>query len=165
MEIISISELNDFEPLYRFNCGNPFLNHFLFGYAYKNNELNIGKTFLLMDNKVVIGYVTICTASVEFNEMPNDYRSSYPRYPVPAVRIARLAVGKRFHGKGYGKLLLTYSFDRILYLSKSIGIKVILVDSKEESKTFYEHFGFRLLKEESSTYYMPIECLESAVSK
>ena len=144
-----------------FDSGEEKLNSYLTNYALENDIINIGKTFVCLENDEIVGFVTIANAQVDFQEMPDDYKKEMPRYPVPAIRIARLAVDKRYQKQGYGKRILSFAFKKILLASYNTGIKVIIVDAKEHSKSFYEHFGF--LKLVDSTYFLPIETIISAL--
>lgn len=138
-----------------FDCGSEDLNTYLKRFAYQNDKSGIGRTFVLLEGDVLIGYVTLCSASLVFENMPIGIK--VPRYPIPAIKIARLAVDKRYHGKGYGKELLAFSLEKVAILSEFIGVRFVTVDTKEESKTFYEHFGFIPLPMKKETYVLPIE--------
>ena len=159
MIIKSIKEFKGYS-FEAFDSGNEELNLYFKKYALINDDNNIGKTFVLSDNEDIIGFVTICNAQVEFQEMPATYTKWMPKYPVPAIRIARLAVDTKYQRKGYGTALLSFAFKKILLVSYNSGIKLVIVDAKDSSKAFYEGFGFKLLKE--LTYYLPIETLISA---
>ncbi len=143
-----------------FDCGNEDLNIYLKCFAYQNDKSGIGKTFVLFDNNKLVGFVTLCSASIAFKELPKNIK--LPRYPIPAIKIARLAVDKRFQGKGYGKELLRHSLDKIATLSEFIGVKFVTVDAKEESKPFYEKYGFVALPNKKETYILPIELVIKA---
>lgn len=144
-----------------FDCGNNELNFYLEKFASVNDFSNISKTFVSIIDKRVVGFVTLCTASLEFKELPKNY-NNLPKYPIPAIRIARLAVDKAYQGKGIGKSLLGFAFKKIILASLNVGIKLVVVDAKEEAKTFYEHFGFVSLPQNKQTYILPIEQIVQA---
>ena len=80
------------------------MNEFLSRYALKNDKIGIGKTFVALDNQEkIVGYFTLATAQVAYQEIPDDYRGKLPKYPIPALRIARLAIDKELQGKGIGR--------------------------------------------------------------
>ena len=143
-----------------FDCGNSDLNAYLKRYAYKNDKSGIGRTFVLFDNDKPVGYVTLCSASIDFENAPNNIK--LPRYPIPAIKIARLAVDKKYQNKGFGKELLAFSLEKIAMLAEFIGVKFVVVDAKEESKSFYEHFGFIPLPTNSDRFILPIEIVVRA---
>lgn len=141
-----------------FDCGNDDLNLYLKQYAYQNDKSGIGKTFVLYDKNNLIGFVTLCTASIHFCDLPKNIK--LPRYPIPAIKIARLAVDKKYQGKGYGKELLGFSLEKIAALAEFIGVKFVMVDAKEESRSFYERFGFLPLPVKQETYVLPIDLVK-----
>ncbi len=147
-----------------FDCGVEVLNEFLSRYALKNDALGIGKTFVALDkNDKVAGYFTLATAQVTFNEIPDDYRAKLPKYPIPALRIARLATAKTLQGKGIGKWLLSQAFIKAVRVSEVTGLYFIIVDAKESSKTFYEHYGFHQFNDEALTYFILVETVRKAI--
>ena len=151
------------EELDSFSCGNKDLDNFFKKYAIGNDSNGYGKTFIVRDKNELIGFFTLCSASIKFEEFPSDGTSKLPRYPIPCIRIARLAVQKRKQGNGFGKELLKFAFLRILNVSSTIGIRLIVVDAKETSTTFYEKYGFQKLLNNKLTYYLPIETLKKAI--
>lgn len=159
MIIKSIKEVD--VALDGFDCGNNELNIYLQKYATVNDIGSISKTFVSINDKKATGFVTLCTASLEFKELPKNY-NNLPKYPIPAIRIARLAVDKEHQGKGVGKSLLGYAFKKIILASLNVGIKFVVVDAKEEAMTFYEHFGFVSLPQKKQTFILPIEQIVQA---
>ena len=146
----------------QFSCGKPELDTYLQRFARQNDEKNIAKTFVAVDaDDHVVGYYSLSTASVAFADLPDSIRQSLPAYPVPAARIARLAVDKSMKGQGLGAKLLIDAVQRIVGASREIAVKVILVDAKdEEARDFYKHFGFIELPEQDLKLFLPIETLK-----
>ena len=160
----NVKSIKDFtkSSLRNFDCGVEELNVFLSRYALKNDKLGIGKTFIAADSKnSIIGYFTLSTAQIAFEEIPALSVKKYPRYPLPALRISRLAINKEYQGKELGGRLLEQAFLKILNAAEIAGICLILVDAKETAVSFYEHFGFAKLRE--STYYILVETVRAAV--
>ena len=146
-----------------FTCGNKDLDKFLRNHALLNDRNGYGKTFLLIDGTEVVGFFTLCSASIGFEEFKEHQKPLMPRYPIPCIRIARLAVKSDKQGQGYGKELLKQAFLRILNVSIAIGIKLIVVDAKETSASFYEKYGFCRLKSDKLTYFLSIETVKKAI--
>lgn len=144
-----------------FSCGNGDLDNYFKRFASINDKNGYGKTFVLFDQKELVGFFTLCSASIKFEDIPIHH--SLPKYPIPAIRIARLAVQRDKQGKGYGKELLKSAFLRILSVSQNVGIRLILVDAKGSSASFYEHYGFMKLKQDSLTYYLALDTLIEAL--
>lgn len=165
LSLISIKEITSKATLKIFDCGIEALNIYLSRYAKKNDDLGIGKTFIALENYNIAGYFTLSTAQINFEELPEEYRGKLPKYPIPALRIARLAVSNDFKGKGVGKWLLTQSFKKILQVAEVTGLYFIIVDAKESSKSFYEHYGFIKLNDNNLTYFLPVETVRIAIMK
>ena len=146
-----------------FTCGNKDLDRFLKCYALENDNNGYGKTFLLLDEKEVVGFFTLCSTSIAFKDFPGELSQNLPRYPIPCIKIARLAVSKSRQGIGIGKELLKQAFIKILNVSLTVGIRLIVVDAKETSASFYEQYGFERLSTDSLSYYLSIDTLKKAI--
>ena len=104
--------------------------------------MGIGITFVAFDEKdEVVGYFTLTTAQIVYEDIPDEYRRRLLKYSIPSLRIARLAVGKNLQGKGIGKWLLAQAFIGIVHVAEITGLYLIIVDAKETSKSFYEPYG------------------------
>lgn len=162
--LVSIKEIKSKAVLKKFDCGTEGLNSFLTRYALKNDELGIGRTFIALDdNDQISGYFTLATAQVAYNEIPEDYKGKLPKYPIPALRIARLAVSKDLQGKGVGKWLLAQVFIKIIQVADVTGLYFIIVDAKETSKSFYEHYGFQKFIDEELSYFILVDTVRKAI--
>ena len=162
MEEISIRDYPA-KCLASFDCGEEKLNTFLFSYAKQNENRGVSRTFALIGEGAILGFYTLSSAQIEFAQLPFELSKRLPRYPIPAIRIARFAVAKNQQGKGIGKALLKLAFKRILSVSLNMGAVFVLVDAKESSASFYEHFGFSLIDKEKRIYALPIATLLKAV--
>lgn len=146
-----------------FDCGEERLNVYLHRYARQNHEKNIARTFVAVDDKRrVLGYYSLASASIEFESLPAGHARRLPRYPIPAVRIARLAVDRSMQGKGLGARLLVDALRRILMVSAEVGVHAILVDAKnDKAREFYRRYGFIELRDEPMTLFLPLETVRA----
>jgi len=140
------------EKLNKFNSGNKELDHFLKNYALINETKNISKTFTIEEKEKIIGFYTLSAGGIFEDDLETN--DKYPKYQLPVIRIARLAVDQKFQKKGIGKKILKYLFTQIIRTSRYIAILGILVDSKKESIGFYKKLGFKKLplKDKSSSF-------------
>lgn len=128
-----------------FSCGVHELDAYLRRHALDNAAAGAGVTWVLEDRELGIGgYVTLAAASVRSNELASDPHAAagLPRYPLPALLVARLAVDERLRRRGLGRALLTFAFDEALIARDRIGCIGVLVDAKPPAVGFYERFGF-----------------------
>jgi len=81
----------------------------------------------------IAAYYTIAAASIPLVDFPPDETKRLARYPtVPAVRIGRLAVDKRFRGCGLGTALLADAAARTLKADSacSLNFRTVLAGSR-----------------------------------
>ena len=163
LKLVSVKEINPKSILKKFDCQVEALNEFLQRYALKNDQLGIGRTFVaLSENNQAAGYFTLATAQVAYQEIPDDFKGRLPKYPIPALRIARLAVDKDFKGRGIGKWLLKQAFIKTIQVADVTGLYFVIVDAKETSKTFYEHYGFYKFQDRDLSYFIPVDTVRKA---
>jgi GNAT superfamily N-acetyltransferase len=161
LDLVPISKAHQKAP---FDCGYPELNDYLRHYALKNDRLSIGKTFVAVDvKKGLVGYVTLASAQVEAPKLPETLRSRLPRYPVPAFRIAKLAVDTRYQGVGVGSWLLRRALEKALSVSTEVGVYVVIVDAiDEKAKGFYLKYGFVAFAKYPLTLFLPLATIARA---
>jgi GNAT superfamily N-acetyltransferase len=75
-------------------------------------------------------------------KLTRSLRRHLPSYPLPILRLARLAVDERFQGHGIGKLLLRVMLELALEIRDRIGCIGIVVDAKPDAVSFYSVLGF-----------------------
>jgi GNAT superfamily N-acetyltransferase len=148
-----------------FDCGIPELDDFLKRFAGQNQRKGLGSTFVLVPAEgapVAAGYFTLSMAQVELGALPEAHRKGLPRYPVPAVRLARLAVDRRWQGKGLGELLLMDAIYRAVRAVQSVAAKFMIVDAKnKKAEEFYQRYGFFPFGGDSHSLVAAIETLKS----
>ena len=54
-------------------------------------------------------------------------------------------------------------FKKIVHVSEITGLYFIIVDAKETSKTFYEHYGFIKFSDKDLTYFLPVKTVRKAM--
>ena len=127
----------------RFDCGVEALNAFLKKHAVQNQRNNSARTFVASRQGRVVGFYSLCAASVAFEQTPDRIRKGLARHEVPLILLARLAVDNGEKGKGLGFSLLLDAFARFMQAQESIGARALLAHAKDDSaKAFYEKWGF-----------------------
>jgi predicted N-acetyltransferase YhbS len=96
------------------------------------------------------GYVTVVPSEIEAERIAPALRKSLPHYPLPVLRLARLAVDELFRRKGIGSELLYSVFQLALAMARDFGCTGILVDAKPGAESYYAQYGF-----------VPVETMET----
>ena len=145
-----------------FECGKELLNNFLKRLATQYRKKNLGHTYVIATpDKRVIGYYTISTSRVDFDDVPNDFRRQYPEIPIPVVLLGRLAVDKAFHGQGVGKTLLVKALRQAAEVAETVGIVAVEVHAiDDEARAFYLKYGFISLMDDLRHLYLPIKTIK-----
>jgi predicted GNAT family N-acyltransferase len=143
-----------------FDCGNEILNRYLKSLATQHRLKEIATTFVLIDSDQparILGYYTLSAATLSFAKLTEADRKGLSAYPVPAVRIGRLAGAASARGQGLGELLLQNAIKRILQARGTLGVYAVVVEAKDSSaERFYRKYGFRLCDAKSRQLYLPL---------
>lgn len=130
-----------------FTCGLQELDIYLKERASQETKKNITAVYILHEekSKIVIGYYTLSSYSIELVNLPETTIKRLPKYPtLPVTLIGRFAVNSQFQGKNIGKHLLIDALVRSYKHSRNIASFAVFVDAKnEQSRSFYEKFGFK----------------------
>lgn len=161
MNLVSIKDARNKSVLKSFDCGNNNLNVFLRNFAWPNDRNGIGKTYVLIDKKSICGFFTLSSAQIKRSSLIDESNIDLPRYPIPAIRLARLAVDKKYQKKGLGAQLLKEALIKIVNASNVVGIYLIVVEPKINAVGFYEKYGFKRLDEK--TYYITLSTIKEAM--
>src|SRR3970282_2274289 len=73
---------------------------------------------------------------------PPAARRAVPRYPLPVLRLARLAVEATAQRRGAGAALLRHVLLLALKMSEDHGCVGVLVDAKPDAVELYARLGF-----------------------
>lgn len=147
-----------------FDCGDTELNYFLENFALLFQKRHFGVTILCFadsSKQTILGYYTLCPASVQRELLPDKHFSGPRPNPIPGFRLCRLAVDSKFQGKGFGKFLFVHALKKCLDQAAQIGGSVVIIDAKHEAaKQFYERFGFVALKNNPLTLVQTIKFIQ-----
>lgn len=90
MEIRILLEADDRS---RFTSGDPELDRFFQWFAGQSQfRYHLGTTYVAVEGVDVVGFVTVSPGQIEIDDLPAARRHQIPRYPLPVLRLARLAV-------------------------------------------------------------------------
>lgn len=152
---VLIRRLEEFDQVEAFDCGDDPLNNYLKQHAWANQQKSsIGVTYVAIDEgapRTVLGYFTLATASVPRDAFPRKYVRGLPPYDLPLILLARLAVDRRFSGKGLGHALISEAFKIALRVADDVGCRCIITDACRERTDWYARYGFIPLKGAAET--------------
>jgi GNAT superfamily N-acetyltransferase len=143
-----------------FDCGAAALNDYLQRFAEQHRRKGLSAAYVLVDSttpSTILGWYTLSAAEVDVQSLAEADRKRLPRFPVPCIRMGRMACRADRQGQGLGQLLVGCAVDRCLKAREQVGAYALIVDAKDESvKRFYEHFGFKALRDAGLTLYLPL---------
>jgi GNAT superfamily N-acetyltransferase len=94
------------------------------------------------DQERVVGYHALTAAEIQRVVATPRAIKGMPRYPIPVVLLARLAVDVSVAGRGLGAWLLRDAMLRTLATSETIGVRALLVHAIDyEARGFYLRHG------------------------
>lgn len=86
--------------------------------------------------------MTVASGEIVAEKLSKPLRRSVPSYPLPILRMARLAADARFQGRGVGKLLLRAVLELSVEIRDRVGCIGVVMDAKPEAVDFYSGLGF-----------------------
>jgi GNAT superfamily N-acetyltransferase len=140
MEIRPLREADD---RLQFQSGDPDLDRYFRVFAGQNQfRHHVGVTYIALDKNRILGFATIAAGHIEIDDLPISARRKLPRYPLPIVRLARLAVDESAQGQGVGGQLLRFVLKLSIRMSGDFGCIGVVVDAKRDAVDFYSKYGF-----------------------
>jgi GNAT superfamily N-acetyltransferase len=143
---IEIRLLEQADDRKAFRSGDADLDSFFQKYAWQNQfRHHIGNTYVAVERRI-LGFMTVSVSSMEFERLPADLKRKLPRYPLPVLRVARLAISEDAQGQGIGRRLMRAAFAMAIELRAKLGCAGVVVDAKRGAESFYSSFGFEPLE-------------------
>ena len=144
--VLIIRRLEEHDEVENFQCGDEALNSYLKRHAWANQEKSsIGVSYAALDEdapRTVLGYFTLAMASVRRDAFPKKYVRGLPPYDLPLILLARLAVDRRFAGRGLGHALISEALRISLRVADEVGCRCIITDAYRDRVSWYARYGF-----------------------
>lgn len=140
-----------------FASGVESLDRYFRNQVGQDARRNMAAPFVLvLGDGAVAGYYTLSATSIILAELPAATVRKLPNYPsIPATLLGRLAVDQRYHGQGYGRLLLADALFRSV--RSEIASFAVVVDAKDEdARRFYERESFFPFPDQPLRLFRPI---------
>jgi GNAT superfamily N-acetyltransferase len=142
-----------------FNCGVDSLDIWLKERAF-TAEGRSARTYVSCDSMgLVAGYYCLSAYMVSVESLPKRLGRNMPRKS-PVMLLGRLAVDRKFKGRGLGKLLMRDAILRALSGSVIIGARALMIEALDErAKAFYASLGFVSFPPDSLNLFLPFETI------
>ena len=141
--MIEVRPLRPDDDRSSFRSGNADLDRFFVRYAGQNQfRHHIGVTYVAAEGGAILGFTTVSASHIEIEDLPRAKRKRLPQYPLPVLRLARLAVGEKAKERGVGRRLLRAVFYLAREMEKKVDCVGIAVDAKPDAVDFYRRLGF-----------------------
>lgn len=136
-----------------FDCGDDDLNEFFFSDSRLVGRELIAVTYAWTENDLTLAYFSLSNDAISREVDKAAYRRASRNVPhtkrfitLPAVKIGRLAVDKRFQSNGVGSAVLDFIKGWFTEGNKT-GCRFIVVDALNNPDTikFYSKNSFRFL--------------------
>lgn len=129
--------------LYLVNPDQIRLFEWLIRRSLKNQQSGASRTYVICKENRVIAYYALASGSIERLIASKTIARNMPD-PIPVTVLGRLAVDLQYQGQRFGAALLKDAILRTVSVSRSIGVRAILVHAiTEDAKRFYANYGFK----------------------
>ncbi len=149
-------KLNEYHNLDDFECEFKDLTNFLKKDALIQQDMNLNLTHLVICDGTVVGYVSILTDAMKLKIIEDKETKDKilgklnisENNVIPAIKIGRFAIDKRYAHKGLGNHVFRNVLLSILDISQNIvGLRFITVDAYASAFGFYvDKNKFKYLK-------------------
>lgn len=155
-----------------FHSGDEALDRFFHRYAGQNRFRHyLGVTYVAVDGGRVLGHATVAPRHVDIEDLPERVRKRLPRYPVPVLGLARLAVDRSAQAMGLGRQLLRFVLMLAAKMADEVGCAGVVVDAKPGALDFYARYGFTQFeplegqseaRPQTTAMWLPIKAIKAA---
>ncbi len=146
-----------------FSCGIDALDGYFRNHISQDQRRKLAAPYVLMESEAgaIVGFYTLSSFTIGFSSLPETTIRRLPKYrEFPAILIGRLALDRRYQGRGLGRRLLLDALFRCLAISRQLGAMAVVVDAKDESaRAFYRHLGFLPFLDHDLRLYLPMAAI------
>lgn len=152
---------------HHFDCGVDALNNYLKMMASQQAKRDNSRTFVLEDDndpRIIVGFYTLTMTPIDLKALPPQLQKKHQSSTSGGL-IARLAIDKRYKGKGIGEWLLIDALKKLLQASNTVAFPVIIVDAKDGAENFYTKYGFTPFTEADNKLFITIADVRSSLAE
>jgi GNAT superfamily N-acetyltransferase len=169
MEIRSLRASDDRSG---FQSGDEALDRFFHRYAGQNQfRHHLGMTYVAADGDRILGFATVAPRHIDIENLPDRLRKKLPRYPLPVLGLARLAVDASAQSIGLGSQLLRFVLQLAAKMAGDVGCAGVVVDAKPGAVDFCARYGFTAFdplegqseaRPQTTMMWLPIQAIKNA---
>jgi GNAT superfamily N-acetyltransferase len=112
---------------------------------------------VVCEGKLVVAYYAVASGAIAQAAAPGRFRRNMPD-SIPAAVLGRLAVDRRYQGRGLGRALFGDAARRVANAADTIGIRGIVVHAiSDEARKFYIALGFDPCPAEAMTLVVTLQ--------
>jgi predicted N-acetyltransferase YhbS len=147
-----------------FDSGKPELDAWLRDSAAHAAAMHTGRTFVwLTDVGRVVAYFTLAAHLVARAELPTKISRGSPD-SIPAILLARLALGRSLHRRKLGGELLWDALSRAVAANRQAAARIVVVDAIDDNAVgFYVHYGFTVIPGNQYRLVQKMSSIEAAL--
>lgn len=137
---VKVDPINEKHSVTNFDCGDNRLNDFIINDALKQKNDGWNTTYVATqkNSSEVIGFFALKGDSISLTRnAQKEFNKDYS--DIPAIKIGRFAVDKKYQNKGIGKYLMEYAIGFIVKeVCPLIGGIYITLDTYPDKVKWYE---------------------------
>ena len=151
-----------------FDCEVEALNKYLKHMALQHHDKSIARTHVLTfkdPGSPILAYITLNMCEIDLSIEKDNI--GFKRLPktLPALRLCRLAVDKKYKNRGIGKHLMGFTLAKAYQISSDIGCAGIVVDAKnDDAKAYYELFKFIPFTANPMRLFLPMATINQTIT-
>lgn len=130
----------DGQPEAGFESEDETYNRFLYERAWRDAKKGVSVTYLFRVKGVLAGFATVIMDRVRLG--PREKPKGVTYQLIPAMKIAMMAVDRRFAGRGLGSFIVAYCIEFARSLRGVVGCRLVTLDAEPVRTSWYEGQGF-----------------------
>jgi GNAT superfamily N-acetyltransferase len=144
-----------------FHCGVVELDEWFGRRAGQDQKRKLAAVFVLTNDGIAVaGFYSLSAHSILAAELPHDFSTKLPRFPLPVTLLGRMAVAESIQGRGLGEHLLLHALERALIGSRQVASWAVIVDAKAGARDFYLRHDFIPFPNQPERLFLPMKTIE-----
>jgi GNAT superfamily N-acetyltransferase len=121
-----------------FDCGVGALNEYLAAQALTDHRAGKSRTYAATRSGRVVTYFSLAAASITPTNATGRAAGGQGEQGIPAILLARFAVGRSEQGHGVGRAMPADALARCAQAADVVGVRAVLVHAKDDgARAFY----------------------------